>query len=73
MSKQYLSVAGASFIRLHEGFVPRWYLDPVKVPTIGIGFTWRSTAFREWWGRYRPGVKFAEGATMTAAEGCTPP
>jgi hypothetical protein len=37
-----LSKTAAAFIRSHEGFVARRYLDPVDVPTIGIGFTWRS-------------------------------
>ncbi len=63
-----LSSEGATFLRLHEGFVDRWYLDPVNVPTIGIGFTWRSVAFREWWAKNKPGVPFAKGATMTRQE-----
>lgn len=63
-----LSAKGAKFIRLHEGFVPRWYLDSVGIPTIGIGFTWRSTAFREWWKKNKPGVRFARGAIMTREE-----
>lgn len=63
-----LSAKGATFMRLHEGFVARWYLDPVGIPTIGIGFTWRSAAFRIWWAANKPGVKFARGVTMTRAE-----
>lgn len=63
-----LSAKGATFIRLHEGFVARWYLDPVGIPTIGIGFTWRSTAFRKWWAANKSGVKFARGVTMTREE-----
>jgi len=63
-----LSAKGAAFIRLHEGFRANWYLDPVKVPTIGIGFTWRSTAFREWWRKHKPLVEFARGVSMTEAE-----
>lgn len=63
-----LSKRGAAFIRRHEGFVPKWYLDPVNVPTIGIGFTWRSESFRKWWSTHKPGVAFARGATMTRAE-----
>jgi lysozyme len=65
---QQLSKQGAVFVRLHEGFVGRWYLDPVGVPTIGIGFTWRSAAFREWWAANRPGQAFARGATITRHE-----
>lgn len=65
---QKLSERGASFIRHHEGFVANWYLDPVGVPTIGVGFTWGSDSFREWWDRNRPGEKFAKGVSMTKAE-----
>lgn len=63
-----LSDRGAAFLRLHEGFVSKWYLDPVGVPTIGTGMTWRSAAFREWWGKNKPGQAFARGATITKAE-----
>ena len=64
----YLSDKGAAFIRKHEGFVPEWYLDPVGIPTIGIGFTWRSSSFREWWGKFKAPMKFDRGATMTLEE-----
>lgn len=63
-----LSKNGATFMRLHEGFVGKWYLDPVGIPTIGIGFTWRSAAFRVWWAENKPGMKFQRGATMTRSE-----
>lgn len=63
-----LSAKGATFIRLHEGFVARWYLDPVGIPTIGIGFTWRSNSFRQWWKSNKSGVEFQRGATMTRKE-----
>lgn len=66
-----LSSEGAAFLRHGEGFVDHWYLDPIGVPTIGIGFTWRSEGFREWWTRNRPGQKFAKGAIMTRAEADT--
>lgn len=65
---QTLSVSGAAFVRLHEGFVAKYYLDPIGVGTIGIGFTWRSKAFREWWDKNKPKQKFGPGATMTRAE-----
>lgn len=65
---QRLSARGAAFVRHHEGFVDHWYLDPVGIPTIGVGFTWRSDSFREWWTRNRPQQTFAKGATMTRAE-----
>ncbi|MBG6148073.1 GH24 family phage-related lysozyme (muramidase) [Labrenzia sp. EL_142] len=45
------SERGVAFVEAHEGFVPRAYLDPVGVPTIGYGFTNRSDVFREMWGR----------------------
>jgi|CXWL01.1.fsa_nt_gi GH24 family phage-related lysozyme (muramidase) len=63
-----LSAAGAAFIRRHEGFKPRRYLDPVGIPTIGIGFTMRSAAFRQWWAVNRRGAPFGPGASMTTAE-----
>lgn len=63
-----LSRKGAAFLRTGEGFEEAWYLDPVKVPTIGVGFTWRSTSFRKWWTENKPGVAFAKGATMTRTE-----
>jgi len=37
------------FLAGHEGFVSKWYLDPIGIPTIGYGFTWRSRIFRSWW------------------------
>lgn len=63
-----LSPNGAAFVRGHEGFVARYYLDPVGIGTIGIGFTWGSASFRQWWAANKPGVKFGPGATMTRAE-----
>lgn len=63
-----LSKQGAADIRLHEGFVDHWYLDPVGIPTIGVGFTWRSAAFRDWWSKRRPGEAFQKGASMSRAE-----
>ena len=64
----FFSSKGSTFTRLHEGFVSRWYLDPVGVPTIGIGFTWRSDSFRVWWAANKRGIKFERGATMTRSE-----
>jgi lysozyme len=66
--KNQLSKNGATFIRLHEGFRAKWYADPVGIGTIGIGFTWRSVSFREWWSKNKPGVKFGPGASMTREE-----
>lgn len=61
------SKKGATFTRLHEGVVLRWYLDPAGIPTIGIGFTWRSNAFRIWWKAHKR-VPFERGVTMTRQE-----
>lgn len=63
-----LSKNGAAFIRLHEGFRSRWYKDPTGTGTIGIGFTWASSAFREWWRANKPGVTFGPGVSMTERE-----
>lgn len=63
-----LSAKGAADIRLSEGFVPNYYLDPVGIPTIGIGFTWASSAFKKWWAEHRPEQKFQPGVSMTRAE-----
>lgn len=63
-----LSAQGAADIRLHEGFVDHFYRDAVGVGTIGVGFTWASSAFKDWWGKHRPGQSFGPGATMTRAE-----
>jgi len=54
----------ASFIGGHEGFVSQWYLDPVNVPTIGFGFTWKSRVFKEYWlAKY--GRKMQRGDTIS--------
>ena len=63
-----ISAKGAAFVRLHEGFVGKWYKDPVGVGTIGVGFTWGSGAFREWWKANKPGVAFGPGARITRDE-----
>lgn len=63
-----LSKRGAAFIRAHEGFRSRAYRDPVGILTIGIGFTWGSKAFREWWAKYRPGQAFDAKSSMSMAE-----
>jgi GH24 family phage-related lysozyme (muramidase) len=65
-----LSEKGAIALRHHEGISLDWYLDPVGIPTIGIGFTFRSDSFRKWWKANKPGIEFARGAKMTRDE-CT--
>lgn len=66
-----LSAKGAAFTRQHEGFVPNAYLDPVGILTIGIGFTWRSAAFRKWWNAHRPNEIFSLSSQMTREEADT--
>lgn len=63
-----ISQTGLTFLIQREGFVDHWYLDAIKVPTIGVGFTWRSAAFRKWWADNRPGQAFVAGAKMSRAE-----
>lgn len=62
-----LSRKGAAFIRLHEGFREKAYLDPVGVLTIGVGFTWKSEAFRNWWRAWKTG-EFDKNSRMTKDE-----
>lgn len=63
-----LSKSGAQFLMGLEGFVPHWYPDSGGVGTIGIGFTWRSQAFRKWWEANKSGQPFRKGATITREE-----
>lgn len=67
-AQMQLSPAGATFLRLEEGFIDHWYADPTGTGTIGVGFTWLSDSFRQWWGENRPGQKFGPGAKMTRSE-----
>lgn len=46
MTVTQVSERGRAFIRSHEGNPLTCYLDPVKVPTIGTGFTMRSASVR---------------------------
>lgn len=64
------SMKGVAFLRILEGWSAKYYLDAATPPvgTIGIGFTWRSNAFRTWWVKKKPGMKFGPGATMTRDE-----
>ena len=64
-----LSKRGAAFVGAHEGWRSRYYLDPVGIPTIGYGFTWRSAAFKRWWAENRKGQAFGPTATLTRKEG----
>jgi lysozyme len=46
---------GRAFIRAHEGDVLTAYLDPVGVPTIGVGFTNRTPTVTKLLGKLKPG------------------
>lgn len=63
-----ISAKGAAFVRLHEGFVAKWYKDPVGIGTIGCGFTWASDSFRKWWKANKRGQTFGPGARMSREE-----
>jgi len=52
------------FIGGHEGKVLTWYLDPTGTPTIGYGFTWGSSIFRDWFTQ-QFGRKMRRGDTIT--------
>lgn len=47
MTVTEVSERGRAFIRSHEGNPLTCYLDPVKIPTIGTGFTMRSASVRK--------------------------
>jgi lysozyme len=64
-----LSKRGAAFVGAHEGWRSRYYLDPVGIPTIGYGFTWRSAAFKKWWAENRKGQTFGPSAVLSRKEG----
>ena len=68
MSNMKLSPNGAAFIRLHEGFRSHWYRDATGTETIGIGFTWGSVAFIDWYRAHRKFITFGPDDTMTEAE-----
>lgn len=55
------------FIGGHEGRVLTWYLDPTGTPTIGYGFTWASSVFRDWFTQ-QFGRKMRRGDTLTEAQ-----
>ena len=51
-----ISKKGLAFIQAHEGFVGKYYLDPVGVGTLGYGFTNNSAAVRRIFGSIEPGM-----------------
>jgi len=62
------SQQGKAALIFDEGVKLEWYLDSTKTPTIGVGFTWASSAFREWWASNKPGTLFQKGAVMSRAQ-----
>jgi lysozyme len=62
-----VSEKGLQFIRLHEGVHKKAYRDPVGILTIGVGFTMRSSAFKEWWRKWKGG-ELTIHSTMTDEE-----
>lgn len=56
-----------AFVGGKEGLVSTWYLDPVHVPTIGYGFTWKSAVFKNWW-MNKFGRKMQRGDTISDAD-----
>lgn len=58
------SKKGRDYIVAHEGLVLTGYLDPVGVPTIGIGFTNRSSVARSMLGKIKPGMKITRAQAM---------
>ncbi|WPE19975.1 glycoside hydrolase family protein [Shinella zoogloeoides] len=61
------SPRGRAFLRSHEGNPLTCYLDPVNVPTIGQGFTFRSKAVRAAFAK-RGITKLVPGKTKITAE-----
>jgi GH24 family phage-related lysozyme (muramidase) len=62
-----ISKKGRAFVRLHEGNPLTCYLDPVGIPTIGTGFTMRSTSCKAEFAKL--GIaKLVPGKTKLTAE-----
>jgi len=60
-----LSDQGAAMLALSEGVRTKAYRDTKGIVTIGIGVTWGSAAFREWWAKNKPGQTFNMSSTLT--------
>jgi GH24 family phage-related lysozyme (muramidase) len=63
-----LSERGLQMLDNSEDIRTAAYRDTKDVVTIGLGMTWGSEIFREWWTANRPGKKFDMSARMTKAE-----
>jgi GH24 family phage-related lysozyme (muramidase) len=63
-----ISDDGMRMLAASEGMRTHAYLDSVGVLTIGIGSTWASQSFRDWWEINRPGKKFSINSTITEDE-----
>lgn len=63
-----MSPKGVAMLFRSEGKRYRAYRDTKNVITIGVGATWGSEVFRNWWEKNRPGQEFDMSAVMTEAE-----
>lgn len=70
LSYMAMSDRGRKDLLNSEGVEREAYFDNATPPvlTIGVGFTMRSDAFRDWWAENRPGEKFSKESKMTDAE-----
>lgn len=62
------SERGMKMLDNSEDIRTKAYYDTKKIVTIGLGFTWGSELFREWWEENRPGQTFDIKSTMTMDE-----
>lgn len=63
-----MSPKGIAMLYRSEGKKLAAYRDTKGVITIGVGATWGSEVFQDWWNKHRPGKAFDMSATMTEAE-----
>ena len=68
MANRKISKKGLAFIAAHEGFVGKYYLDPVGVPTIGYGFTNNSSSVRKKLGKIEPGMTISKASAKRVLE-----
>lgn len=62
------SAAGMKMLGQSEGIKTKAYYDTKRIVTIGIGATWGSKIFREWWEKNRPHTPFTINSTMSLEE-----
>ncbi len=68
MANRKISKKGLAFIEAHEGFVGKYYLDPVGVGTLGYGFTNGSAAVRRILGKIVPGMTITKAKAKEVLE-----